>query len=145
MIGKVLVGLIAIFLLIGPFSSPITTGIHNWRSSTSTESYVVTTGGGVTAANITLGHDLYQAATGEITTISSNNSETPIASSYTEATKVLLVGALNASETRTLTVAYAAETDDTVMRALGPFLSFLIFGGLIGAILFGIWQVKGKR
>jgi len=145
MIGKVLVGILAIFLLLGPFSGPITDGIHNWRSSSTTENFDVTTGGGITAANITLNQDLYQAATGEITSISSNNTETPVASGYTEATKVLLVSGLNAAQTRTLTVTYAAETDDTVMRAIGPFLPFLIFGGVIGAILVGIWQSKGHR
>lgn len=145
MIGKIFIGIIALFLLIGPFSTPISNGIKTWRTNNTTESKVVATAAGITSANVSLGHDLYQAATGEVISVSSNITETPIANSYTEKPPVLLVSALNPNTSRTLTINYYAETDDTVMRVLGPFLPFLIFGSCAGAIIFSIWMGMGKR
>ena len=143
-ISAVLFGIIALFLLIGPFRSPISDGIKGWRTSSTTENYNVTTAAAVTAANVTLSYDLYQAATAEVIGITSNVTETPVANTYTEATKVLLVSGLDADATHTLAVTYYAETDDEVMRVLGPFLSFLIFGLPAFAIIYGIWP-RHKR
>jgi hypothetical protein len=144
-VGGILVGILALFLLIGPFQGPISEGIKGWRTTDSTETFAVTTAAGVTSANVTLGHDLYQAALSEVISVSSNITETPAATTYVEASKRLTVSALNANDTRTLTVRYYAETDDTVMRALGPFLSVLIFGGAAGAVLIGIWRGLNGR
>jgi post-segregation antitoxin (ccd killing protein) len=138
-ISAVLFGIIALFLLIGPFRSPISDGIKGWRTSSTTENYNVTTAAAVTAANVTLSYDLYQAATAEVIGITSNVTETPVANTYTEATKVLLVSGLDADATHTLAVTYYAETDDEVMQVLGPFLSFIIFGLPAFAIIYGIW------
>lgn len=145
MVGRVLVAVLTIFLLLGAFSENITDGIKTWRTVDTSENFDVTTAAGVTGANITLSYDLYQAATAEVQSITSDNeTDTPVANSYVEATKALEVTGLVASDTRVLTVAYYAETDDRVMRILGPFLAVLIFGGLISAILYGMWK-KGKR
>ena len=146
MAGRILVGVLSIFLLLGAFSSPITDGIKTWRTNDTTENFNVTTAAGVESANVTLSYDLYQAATAEVISLTSDNvSDTPVADSYVEATKKLLVTGLGALDTRVLTVNYYAETDDTVMRILGPFLFVLIFGGLIGAILYFIWKPGGRR
>lgn len=145
-IGAVLFGIIALFLLIGPFRAPISDGIKGWRTSETTENYNVTTAAAVTSANVTLSYDLYQAATAEVIGITSNvTTETPVANTYTEATKRLLISGLDADATHTLAVSYYAETDDDVMRVLGPFLSFLIFGLPAFAIIYGIWPRKGRR
>ena len=146
-ISGVLLGILAMFLLLGPFQPAISDGIKGWRTDDTTEISIVTTAAGVTTANVTLGHDLYQATVSEVISVTSNITESPVATSYTEATKVLLISALNANDSRTLTIEYYAETDDTVMRALGPFLSVLIFGGCAFAILISIWQstkTKGR-
>lgn len=140
MLGRVFIGIVSFFLLIGVFSSSITTGIHNWRSNDTTQSFVVTTGG-VTTANVTLSHDLYQSNVAEVAAITSSISETPVASSY--ASRALVLAALTPSQTRTLTIEYYAETDDSIMRIIGPFLAILIFGGCAGAILYGIFH-KGR-
>jgi methylmalonyl-CoA mutase cobalamin-binding subunit len=93
---------------------------------------------------VTLAYNLYQEALAEVQSISSNDTDdTPVAAAYTDATKVLLVSGLDGDTTRTLTVDYYAETDSTVMRVLGPFLAFLIFGFLLLGIVWGI--VKGRR
>jgi len=143
--GAILIGIITIWLLLGPFQSAITDGIHDWRSSSTTENFIVATGAGVTSQNVTLGHDLFQAAASEIISVTSSNvTDAPIASAYSESTKNLTVSGLVASISRTITVVYYAETDDTVMRAIGPFLSVLLFGGCAFAIMFGMWQSVGK-
>ena len=52
---------------------------------------------------------------------------------------------LDPDATHTITINYSAETDDTVMRVLGPFLSVLIFGGCAFALLWGAWSGIGKK
>ena len=70
--------------------------------------------------------------------------ENPVATTYTSATNVLLVSALDASKTHTISVNYYAETESDVMRVIGPFLGILIFGGLLFALAFGAFS-KGHR
>ena len=95
----------------------------------------------MTTANVTLSYDLYQAATAEIIEITSTvGTDTPVGSTYTEATKKLLVSGLTADTSRTLTIEYYAETDDDTMRIIGPFVGFLIFGGIIFAIVWKVWK-----
>jgi len=144
MLGKVLIGILAVFLLLGAFASSILDGIKTWRTDYTTQYEVVTTGAGVTTANVTLDGDLFQASTSEVESVSSNITETPIASSYNEDDNHLLISALDASETRTLTLVYYAETGNTVMRAIGPFLAILVIGGLLGGIAYGMFK-KGHR
>ncbi len=150
MIGKVLVGIITLYLLLGVFSTPISDGIKGWRTLDTTEYKTnVTTGVGVYSANLTpLSSDLFLASTSQLIPpgiVTSNITESPVATSYIEATKVLLISDLADNTTRTLTVHYYAETDDTVMRALGPFLGILIFGGTAFAIVYGVWQGRHRR
>ena len=144
MIGRVFIGIIAIFLLLGAFATPINAGIKTWRSNDTSEDFEVSTAAGVTGANVTLSYNLYQEALAEVQSITSNDTDdVPIAATYTDATKVLEITGLDDAEAHALTVNYYAETDSTVMRVLGPFLAFLIFGFLLLGIVWGI--VKGKR
>lgn len=137
--GKVFLMILAVFLLLGAFATPILDGIKGWRTEGTTEAHAVTTGAGVTTANVTLSNDLFQDDVSEVITITSNiTGEEPIATTYTAATNRLLVSALNASATHTLTVNYRADSDSTVMAALGPFLAILIFGGLMAGIFMGM-------
>jgi hypothetical protein len=125
-IGMILLGLI---LLFGVFGSQISDGVKDWRSDPATEAFIVATGGGVTTGNVTLSYDLFQAVTAEVTSITSTvGTDTPVATSYVEATKVLTISGLTASTSRTLTIIYTAETEDTGMRTAGPYLLFLVFG-----------------
>ena len=144
MMGRVFIGILAIFLLLGAFATPINDGIKTWRTNDTSQDFEVTTGVGVTSANVTLSYNLYQEALAEVQSISSNDTDdTPVATTYTDATKVLLVSGLDDSTVRALTIDYYAETDSTVMRVLGPFLPFLIFGFLLMATVWGV--VKGRR
>jgi hypothetical protein len=144
MMGRVFIGILCVFLLLGAFATPINDGIKTWRTNDTSEDFEVTTAAAVTSANVTLSYNLYQEALAEVQSISSNDTDdTPVAAAYTDATKYLLVSGLDGDTTRTLTVDYYAETDSTVMRVLGPFLAFLIFGFLLMGIVWGI--VKGQR
>ena len=136
--GRVMCIVIAIFLLLGAFVVPINDGIKGWRADDVTEAFAVTTAAGVTTANVTLSRELYQDEPSEVISISSNvTGETPVATLYTSATQVLLVSALNPSETHTLAVNFYAETESSVIKVVGPFLSLLIIGGLIVLIFMG--------
>ena len=145
MVGKVFVGILSIFLLLGAFSTPILDGIKNWRTDgLTTQTTVVVTAPGVTTANVTLARDLYQALVTNVDSITSTDgTDAPAASSYTEATLVLLVSGLNDDASRTLTINYYGETDNDVMRVIGPFLGV----GVIGILAVGmIWAVfEGKK
>jgi hypothetical protein len=127
--GKVIMAVLVLFLFLGPFREPILDGITGWRTVDTTESFAATTGAGETTENVTLGFDLFQAAVAEVISITSNNTfDAPIALVYYETPKNLTIGGLVVAETHTLTVNYLAETEDTTMRVLGPFLVILIFG-----------------
>ena len=144
-IGGIFVGILALFLLIGPFQPAITAGIKGWRTNDTTEtSALLTTGAGETTTNMTLSYDLYQAAIAEVISVASSNltadAAAVYATVYSESTKLVTFSPVGASGTRYITIRYYAETDDTVMRALGPFLSVLIFGGCAFAILFSMWK-----
>ncbi len=140
--GKIVVAIICIVLLLG-FAGGITTGIHNWRTDEVTQLAAVTTGGGVTTGNVVLSRDLYNSAVSEVKSITSTYSEYPATGTYTEGTKTLQITGLAESQTRTLTIKYYSEKDDEILQTLGPFLAVLIFGGIIGAIVWYVW--KGKR
>jgi len=141
--GRVFVAILAVFLLLGAFAPSINDGIKGWRTEDTTQNDIVATGAGVTTANVTLTSNLYRDNVVEVITVTSNITETPVATSYTEASNIILVSALTANTTRTITTNYYADSDSTVMAAVGPFLGIMIFG----ALLLGIFMAsrKGKR
>lgn len=147
MLGKIFVGVIVIFLLLGVFATSILDGIKTWRTDgTTTQTALVTTAGGATSTNVTLTKDLYQASVAEVSSITSNDGDdTPVADTYTEATQVLLVTGLAESTTRTLTIVYYGETDSSVMQAIGPFLGILIIGGILFAVVYSVFHKSGRR
>jgi len=136
--GKVFLMILAVFLLLGAFASPINDGIKGWRTEDTTESFVAATGAGVTTANVTLGSELFQDGVSEVIAITSNITETPVATSYVSASQVLLVSALDAGTSRTLSVNYYADSDSSIMQVAGPFFGIFIFGGLLVAIFLGM-------
>lgn len=144
-LGKVFAGIILMFLLFAGFSSYIIDGIKGWRTVTPTESFIVTTAGGVTTSNVTLALELYQSHTSEVIAVSSNITESPVATSYDKVTQNLLISALQAGKTRTISVRYYGLPDDNVMKAIGPFLAVLIIGGLAFATLYGVWKDKQRK
>lgn len=145
MAGRIL-SAIFIIILLSAFSSHISGGIRDFRTDDVVQNEIVATAAGVTSANITLDNDLYSNDTTNIVSISSNLTETPVATSYTSSTNVLLVSALNANTSRTLIISYYGDTDDTMLHVIGPFMSFLIFGGILFSAFFLIYSgIKRRR
>ncbi len=143
--GKILWAILALILFFA-FAGNINTGIHDIRTEELTESFSgVVTAAGISAANVTLASDPFLDRTAEVVSITSNITETPVATTYTTATNFLLVGSLGASETRTLTVVYDSQRDDDYMAIIGPFMTFLILGGILFAIGWGLLKKKGGR
>ncbi len=142
--GKVFLAIVAVFLLLGGFASPILGGVKTWRTEDATQNIVVTTGGGITTANVVLAHDLYQANVTQVQSITSTNvTDAPVATSYwDDTTRHLTVAGLHAGITRTLAVHYYGETDSTVMKAIGPFVGVLIIGGLCVACLIPVFNKR---
>jgi len=137
---KTFAAIVIIFLFLGVFYQPIMDGIKGLRTEDTTDNLLVTTAAGVTTANVTLSRELFQAALSELITLTSTNGDdTPVGIEYTESTQRLLVAGLDDDSSRTLTINYNAETDQSVMRIIGPFLGILIFLGVIGKIL---WDWK---
>lgn len=146
MAGKVFVAILAVFLLLGAFRGSIADGIEGWRTDAQTQSFAVTTTAVApadTTANVTITRDLFQDDVGKVTSITSNNTfDAPAASTYTAATNVILVSGLVANATHTLTVNYKADSENDVMEVLGPFLGFLIIGGLLVGIGYGVFKKR---
>src|SRR4030042_674822 len=108
--GKIFIAILAIFLLLGAFRSPIIDGIKGMRIEEQSQGFAVVTGVGASTANVTLSSDLYQDDTAEVTSITSNETgDAPVASTYTAATKVLLVSGLESSKNHSLTIDYNAD------------------------------------
>ena len=140
--GRILWAILAMILFFA-FAGVISTGIHNLRTEEETQNFTsVVTGGGETSANVTLTTDPFLDKASEVSITSSLGAgvETPVAVSYATATNDLLVGDLAASQTRTLYVVYYMERDDQYLSIIGPFLPFLVFGGILFAIGFGMWK-----
>ena len=143
MLGRIAGGFILIILLFA-FSTQISNGVANLRTDDVTQSEVaVATGGGVTTKDIVLDRELFGADGSHVTSITSSlPADIPLAGSYVDATDTLTITGLAASETRDLTIIYRSEKNDDFWSAIGPFMSFLIFGGIIAAIVWGVWQGK---
>jgi hypothetical protein len=147
MVAKAAGAILGIFLLLGAFSSPILDGIKTWRTDgLATQTTVAATAAGVTSANVTLAKDLYQANIVNVDSLTSTDgADAPAVTSYTEATKVLLISGLNDDSSRTFTISYYGETDSDVMRIVGPFVGVLLIGGLAALMIWSVFEGKKKR
>lgn len=102
----------------------------------------VTTGDGETSANVTLAQSLWKENPVNVVSIVSDNvSDTPVAATYTEGSNALTINGLVASGTRTLTVKYrtAALSDYTGFDSIVAVAPLLVFIGILGAIIGGLW------
>jgi hypothetical protein len=126
------------------FSGTINSGIHNLRTEQAVDVAIdVTTAPMVYAADVVLDSPLFSHNINQVISIESTEAETPGATAYDENTQTLTVGELLDDETRDLTVVYYTEVTDQMMPVVGPFLPFLVFGGIVAAIVFSIW--KGRK
>lgn len=143
MIQRVAAGFFVIFLMFA-FHTSIDNGIHGLRTDVVPQNEVVVTAA-ETTKDIVLDEPLFAAHLNEVTSITSTIAEIPTWTAYVEGTQTLTVSALDDNQTRTLTITYNTEVDDQFMPIVGPFLSFFIYGGIIGAVIFSVWSARGKR
>ena len=84
---------------------PLTGMVYDFRTDQRDDTFSVSTGAGVTAANVTLLRAVFDDDDQTIA-FTSNATESPIVVSYNGTTRQLLVGALTESSTRDLVVTY---------------------------------------
>lgn len=107
-----------------------------------TDALTSTTGVGETTDTVTLTQPLYDDSVTNITSITSTNgADTPAASTYASATRILTVSGLAASGTRTFTILYAADATSNYMGLkemiqISPMMILIL---IIFAILGGMW------
>ncbi len=137
-------GLIALFgctLLILLMASTLA-GIADFRSSSQTANYDVTTGVGVTASNITLALPVLDSGLDNFTSVTSNNTaDAPIAFAFTASTKIVNITGLSANNARRLTLVYRTPKLDTYtgvdlsVKWWPLFLVFAIIAVVVAAIV----------
>lgn len=101
------IGGILVVLLILLTAASAQEGTDDARTADQTQPFAgVTTGGGVTTANVTLAIPSAYDDVRAMSVSSNNASDVPAPTAYNATTQVVTVGGLAASDTRTLTVAY---------------------------------------
>lgn len=132
-----IIGACLVILLLGA----VITGILDFRSAEYTEPHNVTTAGGVTTANVTLVAELFNDELAYVTIVSNDTDDAAVPSTYTSATKVLLISGLAESTTRQLTVTYRyGQLSQYWAADLGarswPLLIILgVIGVIVGAVI----------
>ena len=141
MIKRLGVGIFVLIMMFA-FSSTISNGIHGLRTDSATQNEeVITTS--ETEWDIVLDAPLFNGNINQVVSVTStDDDDIPLADSYATETDTLTVTGLDTSTTRTLTIIYYTEVTDQMMPVVGPFLPFLIFGGIIFAVIFSIWKEK---
>ncbi len=134
---SLVIGAILIILLMAAGLTAIT----NFRSAAYVEPHVVTTGGGITTADVVLTQSLFDDDTSFVTVTSNVTGDAAIPSSYVAATKILTVGGLLASESHYLYVTYRYGQltsywgADLAARTWPIFLILGIIGIIVGAVI----------
>lgn len=145
MMGRLATGVFLIIMLFA-FGGTISNGITNLRTEPITNGGTVITGGGVTSGDVVLTREIFNDNLNNITSITSTDvSDTPTATTYDYLTNTLTIDGLEASQTRTLTIVYRSELVDVFWQAIGPFMPFLIFGGILAAIGYFVWKGGKSR
>jgi hypothetical protein len=138
-----LIVLVSVFL----FLLPITEMVYDFRTDLEDDTFTVTTAVGVTSANTTLLHAIYDNDTDTIS-YTSNITEVPAFSTYNSTTRQLLTTGLTANVTRLLVVYYDIDaiTDSDAINTLLdrlPWLWILICAVFPMAGLAAIWTGRG--
>ncbi|MDD5338160.1 MAG: hypothetical protein PHG35_01945 [Dehalococcoidales bacterium] len=136
--------IIGVCIVIGLFGS-VMAGLLSFRSTEYTEPHVVTTGAGVTSASVVLTQSLFDDSTAFVTITSNNTGDAAVPSSYTSATRTLLVGGLLESTAHYLTITYSYGSlgsywaSDISSRAV-PVLLIIGVIGVIGGAVYGSYR-----
>ena len=144
MLGRVALGVLVLILMFA-FAPAITKGVTGLRTDEIVNVVSAPTTGPDTTADVALTREVFNDNLADIeSVVSTDLSDVPLATTYVYTTSgVLTVSGLEASTAvRELTIKYKSEKNDPFENAIGPFIDFLIFGGIIAAIIWSIW--KGK-
>jgi len=140
--GSVLIGIVMVAIMFIMF--PI---VLDSSHELQTDEYVqseaaVVTGVGETAADVVLDEALWDSSATHVLSITSDEvTDVPVAGTYTAGTQTLNVTGLAADDSRTLTITYEYDglEDYTGMGALVGVAPLLLFIGVIGAVLGGLY------
>lgn len=141
--GSVIVGIImvAVMFIIFPI---VMDSAHALQTEEYTqEEAAVETGVGETSADVVLDEELWSDSVDNVVSIASDDeTDTPVAGSYAAATQTLTVTGLTAETTRALTIFYKTDalTDYTGMGAIVAVAPLLLFLGVIGAVVGGLYS-----
>jgi hypothetical protein len=132
-----LIGAVLIILLM----PAMLLSINDFRMTDKAEDHIVALVSPAVASDITLSQDLFDDATYNVISITSNEtSDAPIAATYTAATNVLNVTGLTTDKTRRLTVTYSIAAlssywgADTGAKVWPMFLILGVLGIIAGAV-----------
>jgi len=139
MLVMAVLGIMALILLM----PNVLTAVEDTQTAEQSDTFSVTTGGGVTNSDVTLSQDLWENNTQFVEDVTSDAAaDNPIANTYTAATNVLNVTGLAASTTRNLTAAYLIDQLDEY-QGIGSFASivpFLLLFIVVGLGLAVLWR-----
>lgn len=118
------------------FAYPVIVSLNDFRSRDYAEPHIVTTGGGITTADVVLVNELFSNATANAVVVSTDADDAPYPTAYVPATNTLSIAGLAAATTRTLTVTYriAALSDYPGADLSARFWPALLVLGIIGLI-----------
>lgn len=121
--------------------------IDNARTESITQNIAgVATSGSTYIATVNLGQPLYNSAIGNVSVVSSNlSSDSPSADNYTVSGRIVSIGGLDESQTRTIALTYAVSSSHLpsgVNTFLGLIIWFLIFieMGLLAGAIYAFFQ-----
>lgn len=125
------------------FILPISEATYDFRTDNREDTFAITTGIGVTTANVTLIKSIYEDDTATLS-FSSNITETPTFSSWNGTNRSLGIAALTANATRSLTVGYdvAVFRSGSAVNSLldnTPLIWYLMIICLPGAAIISIF------
>ena len=145
--GSVIVGIImvAVMFILFPI---VMDSSHELQTDSYTQSYNSTTGVGELTDDVVLTEALWSDSNTYVTSVASDNvADTPVAGTYVAGTQTLTVTGLVASDSRVLTLVYEYDglTDYTGMGAIVAVAPLLLFLGVIGAVIGGLYVgFKGR-
>lgn len=133
-----IIGAIVVILLLGA----VMTSITAFRTDDYSDLFISTTGGGESTESVILSQELYDSATYNVISISSNNTlDAPLPYSYAAATHTLTVSGLNTADSRLLTIDYRIDGLSEFPGAgagsatLPMFLILGVIGAIVGAVV----------